>query len=184
MSPKNNFRDSLRRLAQLGQATGLQLVRIKEQDDGNRYTADAIEFDADDDTQLVDDSQLTVVNLAEPADEDGQLPAGTNAVAVDVEGEWVVLVRPTGTFLFAAQILYTFGNALYRVRPQVPVEENTFTTKSGGQDINACNLAELHLAETLGLDADIIVLVAALTTEGDPPTIRYVFDHPVHDEYH
>ncbi len=178
------FRDALHRLAQLGQATGIQLVRIKQQDDGNRYTAEPIEFDTDGGTRSAQADDLTVVNLAESADEDGQLPAGTNAVAVDVEGQWVILVQLEAAPIFAARVLYTFGNALYRVRPQVPVGETTFTDKTGAQDINACNVAELNIEETLGVIADTIVLVAALKTDSDPPTIRYAFDHPVYEEYH
>ena len=184
MAPRKTFRDVLHRLAQLGQATGLQLVRIIDLDEGNRYTAKAIEFDSDDDTQSAGAEQLTVINLAEPADDDGQLLADTNAVAVDVEGKWVILVQPAGAPLFVGKVLYTFGNCLYRIRPQVPVGENTFVDKAGAQDINACNIAELDLVDPLGVDADSIVLVATLTTDSDPPTIRYVFDHPDYNEFH
>lgn len=184
MAPRKNFRDALHRLAQLGQATGLQLVRIMGLDDGNRYAAEAIEFDSDGETQSAGAEQLTVINLAEPADEDGQLLADTNAVAVDVEGKWVILVQPASTPVFVGKVLYTFGNCLYRIRPQVPVSENTFADKAGAQDINACNIAELDLVDPLGVDADSIVLVAALRTDSDPPTIRYVFDHPDYNEFH
>lgn len=141
MAAKKSFRDALHRLAQLGQATGLQLVRIMGLDEGNRYTAEAIEFDSDGDTQSAGAEQLTVINLAEAADDDGQLLADTNAVAVDVEGKWVILVQPAATPVFAGKVLYTFGNCLYRIRPQVPVGENTFVDKAGAQDINACNIA-------------------------------------------
>ena len=184
MAAKKSFRDALHRLAQLGQATGVQLVRVMDLDEGNRYTAEAIEFDSDGDTQSAGAGELTVINLAEPADDDGQLPADTNAVAIDVEGKWVILVRPAGAPVFAGKVLYTLGNCLYRIRPQVPVGENTFADKAGAQDINACNIAELGLVNPLGVDADSIVLVAALTTDSDPPTIRYVFDHPEYNEFH
>lgn len=184
MKPTKNFRDALHRLAQLGQATGVQLVRIKEQDEGNRYTAEAIEFDTDGQTRSAEAENVTVVNLAEPADEDGQLSADTNAVAVDVEGQWVILVQAGLVPVFAAKVLYALGEALYRVRPQVPVEENTFADKIGAQDINACNLAELIVGESSGVTDGTIVLVAALRTDSDPPTIRYAFDHPVYETYH
>ncbi len=184
MSTKKNFRDALGRLAQLGQATGLQLVQIKSLDEDNVYTAEAIEFDDEGSSvRSAGGADMTVVNLAESPDEDGQLPADTKAVAVDVEGKWVILVRPTSAITFAAQVLYSFGDARYRVRPQVPVGENTFIDDPLGSDINACNLAELALEDTMGVDADIIVLVTALPTHSDPPTIRYAFDHSPSDEY-
>jgi len=184
MAPKQNFRDALSRLAQLGQATGLQLVRITALDEGNRYTAEPIEFDAEGDTQSAQAGNVTVINLAEPADEDGQLPAETNAVAVDVEGKWVILVHPAIESPFVGKVLYALGGCLYRIRPQAPVGENTFADKSGAADINACNIAELDIEDPLGVDADSLVLVATVRTDGDPPTIRYVFDHPDYNEFH
>jgi len=183
MIPNRTFRDSLHRLAQLGQATGVQMVCIKEAGASNRYTAEPVEFNEDGETQSAGAADITVVNLAEPADEDGQLPIGTNAVAIDVEGEWVVLVQAEARQVFAARILYTFGDGLYRVRPQTPVGENTFEDKTGASDINACNVAELNIEETDGVLADTIVIVTALVTDSNPPTIRYAFDHPVEEEY-
>ncbi len=179
MSAKKNFRDALGRLAQLGQATGSQLVRITEHLAGNRYTAQAIEFDQSQDIQPTGAADIIVINLAEPADLDGQLEAETNAVATDVEGRWVILVKPTDEGVFAGKVISRYDDALYRIQPQVPVTENTFANKSGSSVINACNLAELDMVSPPSVDANSIVLVTALATESDPPTTRYVFDHPI-----
>jgi hypothetical protein len=162
----------------------MQLVRVKELDEDKRYTAEPTEFTPDGQTQPAGSEELTVVNLAEPCGQDGQLPAGTDAVAIDVEGQWVIFVQSVAKQMFPAKILYTYGGGLYRVRPQVPVGETTFADKPGAADINACNLAELDMVDPLGLEADTIVLVAELQTQGDPPTFRYAFDRYVPDEYH
>ena len=88
------FHDSLYRLGQVGPALGVQLVRLVEVVANNRYTAMPIEFASDGSTQQAEEDTLTVTNLAEPADQTGQVPADTEAVALDVEGRWIVFLKP------------------------------------------------------------------------------------------
>jgi len=175
--------DALGQFAQAGAAAGLQLVRLTALDADNRYTARPVEFDANGQTQFAGDATLTVTNLAEPADADGAVPAGTDAVAVDVEGRWIVFVRPAAPAAFAARVIATGSGADYTVREQVGTGAGTFADKEGAPDLTAHNLAELSLGPGAAVDVDTIVLVTALTGTGEPPTVRYVFDHPAYAKY-
>jgi len=175
-------------LLHAGDALGLTLVRILSVQSGNRYSAQAVEFD-DDATQLIDGATLTVTNLAEPADETGQLPADTEAVAVDVEGRWIVFVRldsggEGGSSVgFPARIVSAQGGAVYTVREQAISPEGTFSDAAGTSNQTARNLAELSLGPGAAVPDDTIVWVAGLEDTGTPPTVRYVFDHPAYAKY-
>jgi hypothetical protein len=181
IAPTIPFHDSLHRLAQVGAAAGLQLVRITALDSGNRYTAGPVEFDSQGATQFADESTLTVTNLAEPADAPGNVPSGTDAVALDVEGRWVVFVRAAaGEAPFAAKVTASLGQARYTVRRQIATGEGAFADKDA-IDLTACNLAELSLGTGAAVDLDTIVLVTDLG-EGSGAA-RYVFDHPAYAKY-
>jgi len=177
------FHDALSHLAQVGGMTGVRLVCLIELEAANRYKARPIEFDEDGKTQFVGMETLTVTNLAEPADTEGKVPEDTDAVAVDVEGRWVVFVRPTGAAVFPARALSSQGSGTYTVREQVATGAGTFADKQGAESITAYNLAELSLGPGAAVDYGTIVLVTELQDTNDPPAVRYVFDHPVYAKY-
>ncbi len=175
--------DALKRWEQVAASKAAQLVRIVALEAGNQYTAKPIAFDEAGATEIVGAETLTVVNLAEPADEGGQVPPDTDAVAVDVGGKWVVFVRRASAALFPARIVASIGGAAYTVREQVSTGAGTFADAPGAADVTAHNLAELSLGPGAAVENDTIVLVLAVTGNGAPPTIRYVFDHPAYAKY-
>jgi len=183
MATNPAFRDALYRLAQVGERLGVQLVRITAQKSDNRYTARPLEFDEDGEAVFAEETTLTVTNLGEPADQAGQVPVGTDAVALDVEGRWVIFLRQSETGTFPAKITDSQGSAAYTLREQVATGPGQFANKTGTSDITAYNLAELSLGPGAAVDNDTIVMVSLLLDTGDPPTVRYVFDHPVYAKY-
>lgn len=175
-------------LVQAGVARGACLVRLVSLSAANRYTARAVEFTADGTTQFVSNDTLTVTNLAEPADTAGQLVADTEAVAIDVEGRWVIFVRLGGsgggaTAQFPAKVLSAQGQGLYTVREQAVSPAGSFSDAVGATNVTARNLAELTLGPGSALPDDTLVLVTAIEDTGSPATLRYVFDHPAYAKY-
>lgn len=183
MATPVQFYDAVRRLAQVGASTGVRLVRLLQVDENNRYTARPIEFDQNGQTIFASQDTTTVVNLAEPADATGQIPPNTDAVALDVEAEWVIFVRPTSAALFSAKVTASQGGAAYTVREQVPTGAGTFADKQGAENLTTYNLAELSLGPGAAVDNNAIVLVTTLVQDGNPPVLRYVFDHPTYTKY-
>jgi hypothetical protein len=181
MNTNVTFHDRLSRLAQEGTARGVLLVRITGLDANNRYKAVAIEFQHDGTMVAADATEIRVTNLAEPADMPGQLSAGTEAVAVDVEGRWIVFVRQASS-VFPAKITSGGAGGAYTAREQVS-GGGTLADRQDTADIDVTNLAEMTLGPGGAVDAGTIVLVAALQDAGNPPTLRYVFDHPVYAKY-
>ena len=179
----HSHRDAIRRLAQVGDAAGVKLVRTSQVDSGNRYLADEVEFDSDGSTKLASQQQITVTNLAEPATSTGQVPADTEAVAIDVEGRWVVFVREAGAAVLSAKVISSLGSAAYTVREQTVAPNGTFSDKSGAQDLTARNLAELSMGPGAAVGNGTIVLVTTMKDTGTPPTPRYFFDHPAYAKY-
>ena len=175
--------DSLYHLVQAGAAAGVQLVRIQEAVQANRYEARAIEFDQDGQTVYADQDVLTVTNLAEPADSPGLIPADTDAVALDVEGRWVVFLRPAATGFFPARIVSSEGNGAYVVREQALDANGDLTDKSGAANVEARNLAELSLGPGAAVDENAVVLVMPLADQASPPNVGYFFDHPAYAKY-
>ncbi|MDY7011753.1 MAG: hypothetical protein SVV80_13530 [Planctomycetota bacterium] len=160
-----------------------QLVRITDHDESNRYTARPVVFDAAGEMEIVGEDTLTVTNLAEPTDTDGQVPDDTDAVAIDVGGRWIVFIRPVGSVVFPARITASQGAAAYNVREQVATGAGTFTDAPGATNLTAHNLAELSLGPGAAVANDTIVLVLTIMDNGTPPTVRYVFDHPAYAKY-
>jgi len=185
VNPKLPARDSLYRLAQIGATLGVQLVRMTALSHDNVYAARPVEFDDDGDTKFVGNETFSVTNLAEPSDADGVIPAGTDAVAIDVEGRWIVFVRPpaTGAAAFPAKVIGSTGGCGYTVREQVCTGFGQFADRQGAADLAAWNLAEMSLGPGAAIDDGTIVLVTTLTDSGSPPTLRYVFDHPAYAKY-
>ncbi len=176
------YYDVARRLGQVGQANGIQLVRLTSLDEENRYLARPIEFDQNGGTVFASEDTLIVVNLAEPAGSDGQIPAGTDAVALDVEGQWIFFVRPTSLAFFPARIVSSSGGAIYTVQEQ-SLSQGSFSDKQGVSTVAAKNLAELTLGTGGAVDDDEIVQVMIVFDGGSPPALSYIFDHPVYAKY-
>jgi hypothetical protein len=185
MSAKIPVHDSLFRLAQVGSSMGVQLVRISGLSGGNRYCADPVEFGPDHATRLAGADAITATNLAEPADSNGLLPAGTEAVAIDVEGLWIIYVRPTATasLCFAARVAGSLGGAVYSLVEQVSQGPSGMADKSGGLSVAGRNLAELTLGPGAAVDAGTIVLVTAIADQQNASSQQYVFDHPAYAKY-
>jgi len=178
MSGKNDYYDAMGRWVEVSASKAAQLVRITAHDESNRYTARPIVFDAVGETEIVGNDTLTVTNLAEPTDTDGQVPDDTDAVAIDVGGRWIVFIRPVGSVIFPVKIMASQGAAAYTVREQVATGAGTFADATGATNITAHNLAELSLGPGAAIANDTIVLVLTVVDNGTPPTVRYVFDHP------
>ncbi len=173
--------DSLHRLAQIGTTIGVQLVRILSCQSGNTYQAKPVEFKADGGTQLAEDKTLTVTNLAEPSDTQGTTPQDTEAVALDVEGRWVVFVQTQRTGMLVARVSAAMGQGAYTVKEQVLDNEGQWQDKPSAPDLTAWNLAEQSLGSGAAVDIDSRVMIS---TSRDPSAAgRYVFDHPAYAKY-
>jgi hypothetical protein len=173
----NAFRGRFAQMAQLGQSTGVQVVAIAGLVAGNQYHAQAHQFDADGQIELADDDLITVINLAEPEDSDGQLPTGTPVTAVDVEGRWVIYARPFENKSFVAEIVSDSAGAFYSVSPMDPTTSGSFEARGGS--VNAQNLWELNYPSASDtIPSGMYVLVTVVEAESDPGTIAYVFSEP------
>ena len=180
----STFHDAWRRLAQVDSSNGVRLMRITQLDQGNRYLAQGVEFDSGGAATAVGGETFTVTNLAEPADSPGNLPLGSDVLALDVEGRWVTFVRMTANSAgFAARVTACLGAAAYSVREQSLTAQGAMQDKSGAIDVTAKNLAELSLGSGAAVDVGAIVLVCAYADSGSPATLRYFFDHPAYAKY-
>lgn len=173
------FHDSLYRLVQVGSELGVQLVQLTQPKAGNVYLAKPVEFDPDGAVITADERIFSVTNLAEPADAPGTVPAGTNAVALDVEGRWVIFVRLAPSAVFPAKIIASAGGSLYTVREQIPSGPGSFADKSA-IEITACNLAEISLGPGAAVNVNAIVMVHRVAQDS---VVRYYFDHPAYAKY-
>jgi hypothetical protein len=176
------YHDSFRELIQAGSASGVQLVRLKQVDQANRYEALPVEFDGEGNAVCPGEEAVLVTNLAEPADATGRVPADTDAVAIDVEGRWIVFLRPPAAVTFPARVLAGLGEAAYTLREQT-ADEGVLVDLTGAVDFQAKNLAELSLGPGAAVDDDTIVMVTSLVEAGSPATVRYFFDHPAYAKY-
>ena len=184
MPAKIPYHDGLHRLVQIGTPTGLQLVRIVELDEGNCYVARPIEFDSDGQTQYATSRTVTVTNLAEPPDADGTVPADTDAVALDVEGRWIVFLRQTVNIaVFPAKVVSSQQDASYLVREQVVDAQGNFSDKQDAANVTARNLAELSLGPGAALDTGTLVIATAVPDTGSPAQLHYFLDHPTYAKY-
>lgn len=179
MTGKNNFYDAVGGWEQAGSAKAAQLVRIVEPTDGNRYRAVPVDFDESGELEVVGSAELEVVNLAEPPDGGGAVPADTDALAVDCQGRWIIFIRNSAG-AFPAKIISASGDALYVVREQVATVGGTFTDAAGAVDLDARNLAELSLGPGSAVDVGTIVLVHMTLDQASPPNVHYIFDHPAY----
>lgn len=175
------YRDRLGRYARVAPAPGVQLIRVQSLDADNVYHVLPLAFDATGQAVPASTQTLTATNLAEPADADGVLPAGTDALAVDVEGRWVIFVSPPSSGMFPAKVVSADGGAAYTVREQTCTGAGTFADASGAADVTAHNLAELSLGPGGAVDVGTVVQAAVLADNSG--TERIVFDHPVYAKY-
>ena len=185
MSAKIPVHDSLFRLAQVGSSMGVQLVRISGLSGGNRYLADPVEFAPNHATRPAGADGITATNLAEPSDSAGVLAAGTEAVAIDVEGLWIIYVRPpaAASLCFAARVAGPLGGARYNLVEQISEGATGLADKPGGLNVIGQNLAELSLGPGAAVDPGTVVLVTAVAGQQGAPAQQYVFDHPAYAKY-
>lgn len=182
MTNTTTFHDRLSRFAQAGPACGVRLVQVTSPVGGNRYNADQVEFNADGTTSLWGGQTFVVTNLAEPADSSAQLSAGDQAVAIDVEGRWVIFVRSAQAASCVARIVSAADGPYYLVHEMVASGEG-FVDKPGAVDVRACNLAEATLGPGGAIDAGVRIILQELPDSNAPANINYVFDHPVYAKY-
>lgn len=182
---QSTYYDALGRWAQASSSQVAQLVRLLAPESGNRYTAEPIAFTSSGQTEPPGGPTRTVTNLAEPSDGPGQVPANTDALAIDVGGRWVVFVRQSssGSGVFAARVIAALGGSGYTVREQSGGSGGTWADAPGALLVAANNLAEMSLGPGAAVDVGTLVMVTGLTDGGTPPTLRYVFDHPVYAKY-
>lgn len=185
MTRRTKHVDQLGRLVQVGSAgdSSSRMVRITSVSANNVYNARPIEFDDNGQLQIVGTNTLTVTNLAEPADATGQVSADTDAVALDLDGRWVVFLRQAGSAMFPAKVVSSQGSAAYTVREQSVSAAGTFSNAAGSTNITAKNIAELSLGSGSAVAVDAIVLVTSIMDTGTPATLRYVFGHPCYAKY-
>jgi hypothetical protein len=88
-----------------------------------------------------------------------------------------------GSSTFPAKVAAAVSGAAYTVREQSCTGAGIFADKSGAQLVTAHNLAELSLGPGGAVPTSSIVLILSISDTGNPPTTRYVFDHPVYAKY-
>jgi hypothetical protein len=177
--------DALGHWAEASASQGSQLVRVLSCQQANRYTAAPIGFASDGSTQLLNAPNLTVTNLSEPATGTGTIAPNTDALAIDAGGRWVIFVRnavAASGVAFAGKVISALGGAGYTVREQV-FSAGGYHDKSGVADVQADNLAEMSLGSGAAVDAGTIALVLGSLDGDTPPTLHYVFDHPLYAKY-
>ncbi len=177
--------DALGHWAEASACQGSQLVRILSCQQYNRYLAHPIGFTSDGSTLLLSGADLSVTNLAEPANAAGTVPANTDALAIDAGGRWIVFVRNAAPSLavgFVGKVMTVAGSAHYIVHEQV-LQNGAYHDKAGAADISADNLAELTLGPGAAVDVGTFVSLQGILDGGSPPTLRYVFDHPLYAKY-
>ena len=175
--------DAFRRWAQLSGRQGVQLVRLLAGEQGNVYTACPLELDEEGLPQRIGSLEFPVTNIGEPAGGPPSLPAETDAVALDVEGLWVVFVRPGGPAAFPAKVTEAFSGVVYSLKEQMVDATGAFIDRPGAATVTGWNLAELSLGPGSAVEVGTIVLATASVDAGTPPTVRYLFDHPVYAKY-
>ena len=183
MSENQAPRDAMSYWAEVSGNKAAQLVRLTAHDEDNRYTARPIAFDAQGGTDVVGTAALTVTNLGEAVDSKVRVPADTDAIAIDAGGRWVVFIRPPSLTVFLAKVIASLGGSGYTVREQVATGAATFADAPGAANVTAHNLAELSLGSGAAVDNGTILIVRATLDNGNPPTTRYVFDHPAYAKY-
>jgi len=183
MSENQTPRDALSCWAEVSGNKAAQLVRLTAHDEDNRYTARPIAFDAQGGTDVVGAATLTVTNLAEAVDSMVRVPPDTDAIAIDAGGRWVVFIRLATLAVFLAKVIASLGGSGYTVREQVATGEGTFADAPGAVNWTAHNLAELSLGSGAAVDNGTILIVRATLDNGNPPTARYIFDHPAYAKY-
>ena len=95
----------------------------------------------------------------------------------------MIFLRPRERAAFPARVISADGDAAYTVREQTLSGAGTFTDTAGAADVTAHNLAELSLGPGAAVDVNTLVLVGAYPDNHTPPTVRYLFAHPVYAKY-
>ena len=84
---------------------------------------------------------------------------------------------------FPAKVTAALGDEKYTVIEQIIDGDGNFANKPGASGVTARNLAELSLGPGGAVPTGTIVQVTAMVDTGDPPTMRYIFDHPTYAKY-
>lgn len=172
--------DQFSRWAQTGDRRDVRLVRLSSPALGNVYPAEVVTFTVDGGTTMTGEADVTVTNLAEPPDADGALAEGAEALAVDVDGRWVIFVARPNSATFLARVDQAHGAGVYTVVEQA-CSSGIFSDATGAAGVSATNLAEIDLGSGRALDVDSLVLVLAVADADGQ--LRYAFDHPVYARY-
>ncbi len=155
------------RLVHAGSPQQIKRVRLDVAESGNDYTASVVASGGHTET-------VTVTNLAESESTGGVLPSGTEAIAMQVGGQWLAFV-PT-TAVFVARIFSASGAGVYGIREQALAADGTFSDAAGAVDLAATNLAEAGTSPGNALALNTRVIALAVVDTGTPATLRYVFD--------
>lgn len=159
-----------------------RLVRLTAHVADNRYSACRLELDAD--GELVESQDtVEVLNLAEAEIPGGRLEDDFDAIAIDLEGRWVIAVQPAMELL-AARVVANNSGAWYRVQPQTVTAAGTFADDTAAEELLAQNLAERTLGTGGGVDDDEIVLVKPLdASTATTLATSWAFEYPVYAKY-
>ncbi len=167
---------------QAASAGKARLVRLCAHVADNRYTASRLDLDAD--GELVESSDsIEVLNLAESQIAGGRLVAGFDAIAIDLEGRWVIAVQPAMEFIPARIVAHNSG-AWYTTQPQRVNASGAFSDDTNQDELLAMNLAERTLGSGGGVDDDEIILLKPLDASSESTLATcWTFDHPVYAKY-
>jgi hypothetical protein len=155
------------RLIHTGSPQQIKRVRLDAAESGNDYSASVVASGGH--TEIV-----TVTNLAEPESSGGLLPSGTEAIAMQVGGQWLAFV-PT-TAVFVARITAASGAGVYSIREQALAADGTFDDADDAADLTARNLAEIGESPGNALAVNTRIVAVAVVDTASPATLRYVFD--------
>ncbi len=185
MTRRKHHIDQLGRLVQTGlpSDSNVRMVRITGVFENNIYNARPLRFSDTGSQEFLATSELQVTNLAEPCDLLGQVPAGTDAIAVNVSSRWIVFIRQAGVVMFPAKIVSSQGGAVYSVREQSISAEGFCVDATGAINISATNLAEISLGSGAAMDTDTLVQITSLIDTAETPSVRYIFSHPCYAKY-
>lgn len=165
------------RLVQAGGPWLARLIRITSHASGNQYNANPVEF-GEQDTQLAEAEVMTVTNLSESYEDGGVLEAGLESIALDVEGRWVIVERPSGSEVIPMKIISADTGGVYMLRAQC-LDNGQFQDESNTTDVEGQNLA---VDSGSSLPTGTIVLATPLPNPGQSAPY-YVFSQSIHAKY-
>lgn len=182
MVDMKKYVDAIGRFSQAGGIAGVLLVRIKSHETSNRYKAAILEMNSSWSlSEVAGADQIDVMNVCE-SDDDEHVDNDTDAVAIDVEGRWIVFIRKAtgGALLIPAKVVSSSGGASYELELLGLGEDSEFAATE--TTVSATNLAEMNLGPGGAVDIDSIVLLTEIKSS-DGGSGQYFFDHPTYAKY-